>query len=793
MSEDIPQVRVEPVRRSIWSRVSVVWLVPIAALAIALGVAWQSFVSQGPVITVLFDEAAGVHARETELRFRDVTVGLVERVAFTDGLDRVAVTIRLDKDIAPFVDDEARFWVVTPEVSAQGVTGLDTVLSGVYIQGLWDSVAGAATSEFVGLEDTPLARGGEEGLRIRLSASSDALTGNSVLTYRGVEVGRVGPSDVTLDGQRVQAEAVIFAPYDSLVTEATRFWNTSGFTVSLGTGGAEIDFESLASLIGGGMTFDTFVSGAALARDGAEFEVFEDLETARSSVFARGDGPPLLLSAVFDGNVAGLSTGSVVELEGLRIGEVQALNGIIIGDETGAEDVRLQVILAIRPERLGIEGAGARNAALSFFEGEVAQGLRARLATGNLLTGGLKVQLIKVDAVPPGRFEMEAAPYPRLPVTENAVSDVSTTAQEALDRFNELPIEEILTSTQALIDNAAVFMGNQDTQALPGAVRGVIDDVREVTASDALQGVPDQIGTVLAELQGSVTELNALLAEVREAGLVTGATEALEAVETAVAGVPALVDELTALTAEAGTLALDELVAGAVAVTETADGILSDLAASELIGQAGTLVTELETAVNEIGALVSEVSEAGGAARLNNALAAAEAAALSLDEALAGVPGAVEQVGAAAEGIAALELQPLVDRLASLTAEAEALLANPDVQDLPAELNDALAELTDILAAFRQGGAVENTNTALSAIARAADDFGGAVSDLPGLITQAEGVLRQAGSAIAGFDENAAAMRDLRAALRGVAEAADAVSRLARTLERNPSSLILGR
>ena len=46
-----------------------------------------------------------------QLRYRDVTVGLVEKVTFTDGLSQVLVAVRLDKKVAPYVDEEVA-WAI---------------------------------------------------------------------------------------------------------------------------------------------------------------------------------------------------------------------------------------------------------------------------------------------------------------------------------------------------------------------------------------------------------------------------------------------------------------------------------------------------------------------------------------------------------------------------------------------------------------------------------------------------------------------------------------------------------
>ena len=358
MSDQPPEIPIRSVRASLFERASVVWLVPLAALLIALGVAWQSYSDRGPLIEIAFESAAGMSPGETVLRYRDVDVGLVEDLAFSPNLDRVLASVRLDKNIADFVDEGSQFWIIRPEVSVRGVTGLDTVLSGVYIEGSWDAEPGGLATAHDALSDAPLAARDADGLRIVLNASPGAaLTEGAPILYKGIEVGRIGKPGLSTDAVSARAEAIIFAPYDQIVTTSTRFWDASGFRFSIGAGGAELDFNSLASLIGGGVVFETIVSGGRPARDGAEFGLFADEGRARASLFNTTEGPVLNLTVVFRENFSGLSVGAPVELEGVRIGEVSSIRGIVDAARFGDEAVRLLTTLALNPERISLDAS----------------------------------------------------------------------------------------------------------------------------------------------------------------------------------------------------------------------------------------------------------------------------------------------------------------------------------------------------------------------------------------------------------------------------------------------------
>lgn len=283
MTETPPNVSVKSARRLFLSGASVVWVIPLLALFAALGVAWNNYSSRGPEIYVEFEKGAGIKAGETELRYRDVTVGRVEEVGFSEGLDKVIATIRVDNDVAPYIGESARFWIVQPEVSAKGISGLGTVLSGVYIEGSWSDSAGELAERFEGSATPPLIRPGQSGLQIAFrTVGNGQLTDDAPILYRGIEVGRLGKAEIAPRGNFAIVEALIYDQHRGLINSSTRFWDTSGFSLSIGAGGAEIDFQSLATLVGGGVTFDTFVSGGDRVQDGFVFEIFPNREEARN-------------------------------------------------------------------------------------------------------------------------------------------------------------------------------------------------------------------------------------------------------------------------------------------------------------------------------------------------------------------------------------------------------------------------------------------------------------------------------------------------------------------------------
>ncbi len=693
---EVPTVR----RRSLWERASIVWMVPLTALIIALGVAWQNYANRGPLIEIAFEEAAGIHAGETEMRYRDITVGLVEEVAFSDSLDKVIARVRLDKEITEYADADARFWIVRPQVTTQGVSGLDTVLSGVFIEASWDTEPGGFVAQHEGALDEPMLRPGEDGLTFKLTAAPGVLlVGDTPILHKGIEVGRIGTPELGPDDAAAQVEGVVYAPYDRLVSSSTRFWDTSGFSFSFGPNGAEIDYSSIASLIAGGVAFGTLVSGGDPVEDGAVFEIYADESAARASLFSTNQGPSLNLTAIFEDNFAGLTAGSEVVYDGVRVGEVSNLNGIVDPERFGDPNIRLLTTLSIRTGRLGLSEQ-TPEATLDFLASRVSEGMRARLANASLLTGGLRVELVTLDESEPATLDREAAPYPIVPTAPAEISDAAATAEGVLERINNLKIEELIASATDLMDAATALARDDELGAVPGQVNGLLEEMRGLVGSEDVQALPGQVSGLIAELQQTTARL---------------------------------------------------------------------------------------------GAIATQLEEADAVGRLLAAIDAATAVTENVNQSVAGVPDLLAQLTAVAEKAERLPVEALVTELTETLASVDALLATEGTRALPATLNASLDEIRTALAELRAGGAVESLNSSLASAESAAGAVETAAAQLPGLAERLDGVLAQATETLAGLDGNSDLNRAIRAALREVQNAARAVEELARTLERRPNSVIMGK
>ncbi|WP_425038618.1 MlaD family protein [Primorskyibacter sp. S187A] len=810
MSQTPPPLPIEPPQPGVLSRVSLIWLIPLGAIVTALAIAWSSYANQGRIIHVMFENGAGLSANSTELRFRDVTVGVVEDIGLTDGLEAVDVAIRLDRDIAAYVDDTAQFWVVRPEVTTQGITGLDTVLSGVYIEGSWDTEIGAPASTFRGRPEPPLFRSDQPGLQISLrSTQRGTLSAEGPILYRGIEVGRIGKAFIDPVGNFAVAEAVIYEPHDRLINDNTRFWDTSGFSLSVGASGASLDFSSLASLVAGGITFETFVSGGAPATAGTQFQVYGNEDGARDSIFNQSLVEDLSVSVIFDDNISGLNIGAPVELAGLRIGAVSSVFGVIDAETFGDNRVRLNAVLEIQPTRLGLEGEATADAALDFLRLRAGEGLRAQLASASLLAGGLKVQFVATDNTDGRALRETAEGLPVLPSIPSEMGSGQASVEGVLNRVSSLPVEELMQSAIDFLDTARSFVSSDALRETPEDLRALLSSITDVVQSDDVQAVAGNLNQVLSQTETLLADLERAQTVQRLADAVDAAARAADAVDSSVEGLPALLEELTTVAQSARDLPLDVLTERVIGVMDAADDILQNTDVQELPEDLRLLLASITDVVQsddvqavagnlnqvlgQTEALLRDLEEAQTIQRLAAAVDSAATAAAAVESSVDGMPGLLNELTEVARTARALPLDALTERVTGIVETADGLLQSDGVQELPEQLNAALEELNLTLSELRAGGAVDNMNATLASARDAADAVAGSTRDLPALVTRLTQVLNQASATISGYDKGDTLSRDAQAALRDIQKAASAITSLARTIERNPSALIRGR
>jgi paraquat-inducible protein B len=486
IGDDTPPPR--PLRRR-WRGPSLVWLVPIVALAVGVSLLVRSLLSAGPTVTIDFRTADGLRPGQTEVRYKEVVVGRVESVSLSEDRKLVHVTVRLDRSVANIAVDDTRFWVVKPRIDIGGVSGLETLFSGAYI-GVDAGVSTEDRYHFDGLDGPPFVLRGEPGrgfvLRTKDLGSLDV---GSPIFYRRTRVGRVVGYKLDTVSDQLLVQIFIESPYESLVNAQTRFWNASGVDLTINADGLTVNTQTLASVLSGGIAFERLPEYVHLpaAPDGSGFALFND----RKSALAPPDGEARRVRMVFDQTVRGLSVGAPIDFLGIDIGNVKAIS---LNYDRRQQRFPVEVLADIYPLRLGAVREAMQDGAPSdeardvvLLKRLVDGGLRAQARTGNLITGQMYVAL---DFMPnPRRASLDTHQgVPTIPTVRGTLSEVQPQIAEIVNKVNRIPFDDIGRNLSNTLGQA----GSAISELRPEAQKALAEVQRTLVSAQESLGRADR-------------------------------------------------------------------------------------------------------------------------------------------------------------------------------------------------------------------------------------------------------------------------------------------------------------
>lgn len=217
--------------------------------------------ADGPRLTITFAEAFAMRPGESGVYYRGLPVGIVERVELSEDRLSVRAHVRLSRSVAPLTDSSTVFQYVRPRISWEGITGLEAIIVGPFIE-LIPGPGGEHTTEFVGTPDSEaeeiVLRREFNGQRISLKAEAIPwLIAGTPVFHRGVQVGAVLEKSASPDGG-AEVRIALRGDCGELVNATTRFWRLPATRVAAAPGGIQATSDGLVALLRGGIAFDSF-------------------------------------------------------------------------------------------------------------------------------------------------------------------------------------------------------------------------------------------------------------------------------------------------------------------------------------------------------------------------------------------------------------------------------------------------------------------------------------------------------------------------------------------------------
>ncbi len=490
---DAPAAKVAPLRK-----VSPLWLIPALTLLVGAWIVYDDWSKQGPQITIEFSNAEGLEAEKTKIKTLDVEVGQVEQITLNENLDGVIVTARMNNEFRKLLVEDSLFWVVQPNISLSGVSGLGTILTGQYI--LFSPGSGKKlANQFQGLDSPPLTPVNTPGLRLVLTTDGDfSFSKGNLIHYQGIKVGKVEEVDFNFTERKIYYGVFIEAPYHQLISSETRFWKASGIRAELTSGGFELDVGPIDSLMLGGISFSMpdgqFVSETV--EENTLFYVYPN----RAGIFEKQYLFSIQYWVMVKGSVGGLNVGAPVMHRGVQVGKVLRTDYIPEGRNLLDKSMDIPILIEINPGRLGLpDSEDSLKRAKADINTWISQGLVAIIRSQNFLLGSQLVELQYHEK----RAQSELAYYKDLaviPTTQDTLAKFTDSIEEFLAKMNQLPIESVMSKLETLLDEGSTTLAG--VQELVKSADSLVENDRNTVLIEQLSATLDSLEDLASSFSG---------------------------------------------------------------------------------------------------------------------------------------------------------------------------------------------------------------------------------------------------------------------------------------------------
>jgi paraquat-inducible protein B len=499
------------------ARISLVWLVPIVAGLIGLSMFVHDYLNVGPKVVVSFLTAEGLEAKKTQVKYKNVVIGVVTDIELSEDRTHILATIELNHSATPFARADTQYWVVRPRIGAHGVSGVDTLLSGAFI-GADAGSSEETRQDFIGLETPPPVTFGEKGKRFILHTDDlGSLDIGSPVYFRRIQVGQVVAYELAKDGKGVDIEIFVNSPNDQYVLTDTRFWNASGVDVSLNASGLKVSTQSLTSIVSGGIAFrePRYSPDAKPAEANAEYRLFEDQNTA----LAPPDGDPQYIRMRFNQSLRGLVVNAPVDFLGVNIGRVVSVD---LDYDPATKTFPGIVGAVIYPQRLGAAREKLNEQVVSDNDEErttkiltqfIERGLRAQVRTGNLLTGQLYVAMDFDPKATKVAYNAKSRPL-EVPTVAGSFDKLQEQLQAFVDKVGKIPIDDLAKNLNGSLVELQKTIQQVNGEVLP-QMRGTLQQAQKTLGSaNATLSVDSperqQLGQAMEEVQRTARSVRVL-------------------------------------------------------------------------------------------------------------------------------------------------------------------------------------------------------------------------------------------------------------------------------------------
>lgn len=490
MSQQIPEIR----QSSKFNFITSIWIVPFIALIIAGWLAYQFFADRGPEIRVVFPVNEGLVAGQSVVKFRNVPVGKVTAIHIEDNAKGVIVVIRMNtKRSIPYLTEKARFWIVKPEVGLGGISGLDTLISGTYINIYSEEGGKEVRDEFVGLSQPY--RDTMKGEYFHLVSFDDKnIAVGMPVYYKNIKVGQVEYLYLGLNNKSLETIIYIDKQYAHLVHDDSKFWIKSTFNVDFTKGNIDVNVAPLNFMLQGGIVFSSpgKDSNDPVANDRV-FVIYSSKTKAQSKTIGSTPKKIRNFKLFTEEASANLRVSAPVRFFGYDIGWVSKVEH---NYNKTLHKMSTEICIALDTSVFEDKNDKNTSGEENLYQA-VRKGLRARLDTLDIISGMLYVNLYfdkedeNVTIVTKGKHKI-------LPMSNEGSASMMGSLSKMMDKLSKLPLEKLVNSVDKVINEASEPIANANE--LLKELKKSAADLNEMTRKKTFKTMPDEVNKTIKEL-----------------------------------------------------------------------------------------------------------------------------------------------------------------------------------------------------------------------------------------------------------------------------------------------------
>jgi len=489
MSQEIPEIE----ESTKFNFITSIWIVPFIAILIAGWLAYQYYSELGPQIRITFPKNEGLQAGQSHIKFRDVPVGTVSKIELQEDGDGVVVIARMDKTVTLYLNDNTKFWIVKPEVGVSGVSGLDTLISGTYIN-MYAKKNGEQKEKFAGLDHAYRNIGGGEYFVLNTPRGDSSVKVGTPIYLKNVRVGQVEYVVLALDDASVDVIVFIDKRYIPYIHTDSKFWVRSTLDAGLANGNLDITVAPITDLIQGAIEFST--TGKESNRtvpNSFVFELYKNKNIIESKKVGYGGKYNKTFILRTNDSIAKLKENAVVRYDGFEVGKVKK---ITLSYEKSTHKMQGKVMVEIDTSVFK-DGNDTLHTGEENFYQAVKEGLRAQIVPTDPITGTLYVDL-NFNHSDGNRTILKEGRYALLPTVSYDSGSLMASATKILDKINKLPLEKLLTSLNKVVDESAKPVANANKVLLD--LRRTVANINKMTDKRSFAAMPDEVNRMLKEL-----------------------------------------------------------------------------------------------------------------------------------------------------------------------------------------------------------------------------------------------------------------------------------------------------